>query len=329
MEFLCVDPRDHLALEQLASLDKEAFGADGLTISNLALMTRSGIIFALCDQCTMIADAIVLPTCNPEMALLFSFAVSKSHQRMGKGKHLMELLLPELRRKGWKKLQLTVDPTNDAAVQLYMKAFHFRQIADIHNCLGPGKRRLLLEVALPGKQEAAEAHELLEIRPEKPEDIEAIRRVHQQAFPGPLEARLVDLLRAKGKALISLVAVHAGVVKGHILFSPVTCAGAPDNNMGIGLAPVAVLPEIQKKGLGKRLIEAGLHEARHRGFAWVVVLGDPAYYRRFGFLPAHTFSLGNEYGANEEFMALELLPEALTEVSGLVQYAPEFAKAER
>jgi putative acetyltransferase len=93
----------------------------------------------------------------------------------------------------------------------------------------------------------------------------------------------------------------------------------------VGLAPVAVLPEWQRRGVGGRLVRAGLEACRERGFAFAVVLGHLEYYPRFGFIPASRYGLGNEYGAGDAFMALELRPGGLPPVGGLVKYDAEFA----
>jgi putative acetyltransferase len=162
-----------------------------------------------------------------------------------------------------------------------------------------------------------------EVRPEQPSDAAAVARVHEAAFPTDAEARLVALLRDAGKATVSLVAVTEGRVVGHVLFSPVTIHGSP--TVGLGLAPVAVLPECQRRGVGSRLIEAGLDVCRGAGVPFAVVLGHPDYYPRFGFRRASERGLGNEYGADEAFMVLELLPGSLPAGGGLVRYATEFA----
>ncbi len=160
------------------------------------------------------------------------------------------------------------------------------------------------------------------VRLERIADVDAIRDVHRRAFPSDLESRLVDALRQAGRATISLVAERGGTIVGHLLFSPVqTAHGAAQ---GLGLAPVAVVPEAQRGGVGGFLIRAGLGRAQAAGFEFVVVLGEPEYYRRFGFTTASAAGLLNEYGVDEPFMALELSPGALSRVSGLVQYAPEF-----
>ena len=161
------------------------------------------------------------------------------------------------------------------------------------------------------------------VRPETSEDAAAVRDVETRAFDRADEAALVDALRGAGKATISLVAIVDGHVVGHVLFSPVTLDGAP---LGLGLAPLAVAPEAQRRGVGAALVRAGLAEARAAGHGVVVVLGDPAYYRRFGFVAAEPRDLCSEYDAPPgSFQVAELVPGALAGRSGLVRYAPELA----
>jgi putative acetyltransferase len=93
----------------------------------------------------------------------------------------------------------------------------------------------------------------------------------------------------------------------------------------MGLGPVAVLPSHRRLGIAARLIEDGLARCRSTGFGWAVVLGAPAYYGRFGFQPASTFGLSDEYGGGPAFQARELIPGALPTGAGLVRYARAFA----
>lgn len=165
---------------------------------------------------------------------------------------------------------------------------------------------------------------MIKVRKERPEDGPAIRLVHEQAFGGSSEANLVEMLREANKAPISLVVTYDEQVVGHILFSPVTIAPAQPSFKCIGLAPVGVLPEFQRRGIGSLLIQAGLRECREAGYDIAVVLGDPIYYSRFGFSRAADYGLGNEYGVDEHFMAIEFRTGALAEVSGTVRYQPEF-----
>src|SRR5262245_38185079 len=138
---------------------------------------------------------------------------------------------------------------------------------------------------------------MITIRKETPEDHAAVRVIVEQAFGQPDEANLVDRLRANGKAVVSLVAVTTGEdarTVGHILFSPVTIESAQGIVPAIGLAPVAVLPEFQNRGVGSELIRAGLDECRKAGYRRAIVLGHPEYYPRFGFAPASRYGIKSE-----------------------------------
>ena len=126
-------------------------------------------------------------------------------------------------------------------------------------------------------------------------------------------------------AVVSLVAEASATVVGHVLFSPVTVEPSPGSCLGVGLAPLAVRPALQRRGIGARLVDSGLEASRRAGFGFVVVLGEPRYYQRFGFQRALTEGLRNEYGVDEECMVLELQPGALIGASGVVRYGPEFA----
>ena len=123
------------------------------------------------------------------------------------------------------------------------------------------------------------------VRRERPEDVEAVRRVNERAFGRPDEARLVDSLRSAGKVVLSLVAVEDGQVVGHILFSPVTIESEGHTLPGVGLAPMSVLPEVQRHGIGSLLVKAGLSQCQNEGHAYVVVLGHPEYYPRLRLCP--------------------------------------------
>ena len=166
----------------------------------------------------------------------------------------------------------------------------------------------------------------LTIRPERDSDAPAVRRVNLAAFPTAAEADLVDSLRRQGASVVSLVAQHADSEPvGHILVSPVTLSGVDDVRM-LGLAPMAVEPDRQRQGIGSQLVRAGIEACRKAGAGAVVVVGHPAFYPRFGFVPASRLRLRCEYDVPDEvFMALELVPGVLAGRSGLVQYHPAFA----
>lgn len=161
------------------------------------------------------------------------------------------------------------------------------------------------------------------IRPEHSSDVADIDHVLRSAFPTDQEARLVDRLRKHQRLRLSLVAEIDGVIVGHIAFSEVTIAGSVASSAGVGLAPLAIRPELQRRALGSHLINEGLCACTRLGAGFVVVLGAPEYYHRFGFRSANLFGLNNEYGARDAFMALELKTGSIT--PGLVGYAPEFA----
>jgi len=163
------------------------------------------------------------------------------------------------------------------------------------------------------------------IRSEKPEDIPAIRIVNERAFGGAAEADLVDALRRNGKATISLVADDDGRVVGHILFSLITIETSERELVGVGLAPMSVIPERQNQRIGSLLVEEGLRRCREEGHRFVVVLGHPGYYPRFGFVPASRFNIKSEYNITDEvFMVKELREGALSGCAGVVKYQPEF-----
>lgn len=163
------------------------------------------------------------------------------------------------------------------------------------------------------------------IRPERPEDHGAIRELHREAFGGGAEADLVDALRNDGHATISLVAEWRGNVVGHILFSPVKTSGTAHPPV-LGLAPLAVLPSHQRLGLGSKLVREGLLAAMDLGASAVIVLGDPAYYGRFGFSSASARGLTSAFadGHPEAFQAVELVEGGLDGRRGPVTYAPAF-----
>lgn len=160
------------------------------------------------------------------------------------------------------------------------------------------------------------------VRKESPADIDGIYAVHAASFPTVAEAALVDALRSAGRLSISLVAIERDQVIGHAGFSPITVDGLP---FGLGLAPVAVQVDCRRRGVAARLIRRGLELCRGAATGLVVVLGDPAYYRQFGFEPARRLSLRDEYAGGEAFQAVELVRGALPAGGGLVRYSPEFA----
>jgi putative acetyltransferase len=162
----------------------------------------------------------------------------------------------------------------------------------------------------------------LEIRPERPADLAAIRDVNRRAFGQDEEAAIVDALRSHGAASLSLVATIDEHVVGHIMYSPVELGGIS----GAGLGPMAVLPEHQREGIGSRLVEAGNARLEHTGCPFVVVLGHAAFYPRFGFKAARPLGVTCEWDVPDDvFLILLLDPARMRGVSGLATYRPEFS----
>jgi len=167
------------------------------------------------------------------------------------------------------------------------------------------------------------------IRPEKPEDIESIRNINRQAFGQENESKLVDKLRDRGVLTISLVAVQDGEVVGHSAFSPVVVESETSGFTAIALAPMAVLPAHQQKGIGSQLVRAGLEECRRLGHEIVFLVGHPDYYPRFGFVPAKPKGVDCEFEVPEEaWMILELREGALAGRRGVVKFEPEFKEVQ-
>jgi putative acetyltransferase len=162
---------------------------------------------------------------------------------------------------------------------------------------------------------------------ECPDDIAGIRRVNLAAFDGPVEASLVEQLRQTCPNCVSLVAKLEDQVVGHILFTPVRIEiSGGDCIEGMGLGPMAVLPEYQRRGVGSALCEAGLKIIEQRGEPFVVVLGHPSYYPRFCFMPASAFGVICVYQdvPNDAFMIRVFNPDAMKGVQGVAYYRKEF-----
>lgn len=166
---------------------------------------------------------------------------------------------------------------------------------------------------------------MITVRAETAEDYAWVRRVNEAAFGRPEEAALVDALREVARPFVSLVAADEGQVVGHIFFSPVSIEADGGAHEATGLAPMAVLPEYQRRGVGSLLVREGLRECLRAGHTIVVVLGHAQYYSRFGFERASDKGLRCEYEVPEEaFMVTELRPGALDGVRGLVKYHEVF-----
>jgi putative acetyltransferase len=161
------------------------------------------------------------------------------------------------------------------------------------------------------------------VRAERPADRVAIRAVNSQAFGREDEAGLVEALGDGGYARLSLVAEEGERVVGHLLFSDLPILTSTGTLSALALAPLAVLPDRQRQGIGSRLVREGLRACLAAGHRVVVVLGHADYYPRFGFSARLAESLQAPF-SGPSFMALELVPGALQGVRGKVCYPPPF-----
>ena len=138
---------------------------------------------------------------------------------------------------------------------------------------------------------------LVEIREECPDDIAAIREVNRRGFEEEQESNIVDALQTNGAALLSLVAIMHDRVIGHIIYSP---ASVGEMVEGAALGPMAVLPEHQRQGIGSKLVEAGNRKIRDEGYPFIIVVGHPEYYPRFGFRPASKYGIKCEWDVPDD-----------------------------
>jgi len=155
----------------------------------------------------------------------------------------------------------------------------------------------------------------------------AIRRLNELAFDSPAEAKLVDALRQRNARALSVVAVDNDRIIGHILFTEATIKGPQTQFTAPALAPMAVLPEYQGRGIGSALLQNALDSCRQRGHEIVVVVGHTASYSKFGFAPAEPQGIRCEFDVPDDvFMLLELRPYALAGRRGVAVFHEEFRK---
>jgi putative acetyltransferase len=164
----------------------------------------------------------------------------------------------------------------------------------------------------------------LAVRPESLWDCAGIALVNDLAFGREEESRLVSALRKGGYGRLSLVAEENGDIVGHIYFSRLPIVNAAGVVEALALAPMAVLPSHQRRGIGTRLVKEGLRRCTEDGHKIVIVLGHADYYPRFGFSARLAEPLASPFGGGPSWMALDLVPGALNGVAGRVEYPPPF-----
>lgn len=171
--------------------------------------------------------------------------------------------------------------------------------------------------------------ELLQIRKEQLGDYDAVREINRVTFEQDTESRIVDKIRDACEECLSLVAAIDGKLVGHILFSPVSLESKEGLNSGMGLGPMAVLPDYQKQGIGSSLVKEGLRLLKNAQVPFVIVLGHPSYYPRFGFEKAKNYALFPQWQGipDEAFMVLFFDESLKGKIRGIVKYRAEFDEA--
>lgn len=167
----------------------------------------------------------------------------------------------------------------------------------------------------------------IKITDETPDDIDGIRRVNRTAFGGEYEAQVVDRLRENCPDILSLVAKQGDEVVGHIMFSPAQIHQEESRTInGMGLAPLAVLPGYQGRGIGTFLCQEGMQRMKSAGYPFVIVLGHPRYYPRFGFVKAsqHDIVCAFENVPDDAFMICIFKLDEMKGVRGVAHYRREF-----
>ena len=167
---------------------------------------------------------------------------------------------------------------------------------------------------------------MIAIRHEQPDDAAVVSAVHTEAFGRPAEARIVERLRQAAGFYLGLVATEGDHIVGHSLFTPVPLRSDRSSDLVLALAPMAVRPAWQRRGIGGALVRAGLEACRNAGHDVVLVVGHPAFYPRFGFVPARPLGLSSEPAMPDAaFMVAELTPGALRGRCGVIVYGSDFS----
>ncbi len=155
---------------------------------------------------------------------------------------------------------------------------------------------------------------------------EAVRAVVEKAFDNsPQTPRLVELMRRRGKILLSFIAEYDQKIVGMIMFHPSLLVDGSNKQRVLMLAPLAVLPEFQRRGIGTRLTRHAIAALQADKWEIAFVVGRRRFYPRFGFQPAEPLGFQHESGRmGAPFMVLELIPGALRKYKGTLVSPPEY-----
>lgn len=167
----------------------------------------------------------------------------------------------------------------------------------------------------------------IQIRPENKNDYKIISMVNDMAFGQENEGILIEKLRKNRKFIkeLSLVASMGNEIIGHILFFPIKINSEKESFESLALAPMSVIPELQGLGIGSQLVEKGIAKAKKLGHQSIIVLGHEKYYPKFGFKAASEFNISPPFDVPDQvFMAKEIMPDALKDIAGCVEYPKEF-----
>ena len=167
--------------------------------------------------------------------------------------------------------------------------------------------------------------ELMNIRSRNHSDYQAIAELNRQVFGRDNEAQLVESIRHSDRYIpeLELVAELNHAIVGHILFSYIDLVGQ-ENLQVLGLAPMAVQPEFQRRGIGSALVQVGLEAASSLGESMVIVLGHPQFYSRFGFEPSVSYGIESPFPVPEEVFMVLPLNNYQEQYTGKVVYPPAF-----
>lgn len=164
---------------------------------------------------------------------------------------------------------------------------------------------------------------MIAIEPERPTHHDAIATLLDMAFGGRGESGLVERLRQGGHMVVALVARYGGQLAGHAMFSHLACEVDGRPVKAVALAPLAVRPDLQRRGIGTALVQRGVQRLEEEDVEAIIVLGDPAYYGRFGFSSGLAEKLSAPFHG-PAFMALELAPGALSGRRGSIKFPAAF-----